>query len=722
MSHTAGNLSPEQSPSSAETLSSAVTPAANSADTSLSANGSSQQYSNSNSISNQQQYHQHSQQGASYSDTAAYSQSQHQQYSQHPQSSSAFAPTTPSASSQQQQQQYQASPHNHTTSAAQYVSHDQQSALAPLQFGHLGVIGHQRSSTGFPYDFDPNDSSCRNMYSTADIDPTNPTQPMPQQLTTAGYIRHGGGIPVSAAQHQQQQGLDMTAAGISLPVDISGDQAMQSQQQHSASHMHIQQQQQPALHASNPQSPFGNSSVGTQPIFSTLSFQSSQMQDYDSYGRQPKQRTNRVTKPKRTPRPPNAFILYRKAKQAEVIRDNPGVSNKDVSCIIGQMWKAEDPAVQDKYREQAEVEKKKHKEMHPNYKYQPRKPKNKRLQESQIPGGAGGSLVPGSTAAAVAAAVAGSASGQDGAFSNGIAGTLPSVLKDPNASMSGAGFQPYSKYHLMMQPGHGQLSQQSAQTSQSQQQTPQQQQHQQPPHSQTPVSQQQVSRGDDYYYRSSGGMSDHHHQQSQQQHAHANGGFVGVPPQLDIKPGFVNGISAAAYWTPATPSDAAFSNTLPSGNVFHGGDQTAAASAIAAAANMRPFDSVVPQHAAATTGSTGHAMSANSTHMFHAFDHQQRQSQQQHHHQQQHDVHGHVDYQNGQQQYHQQQQHHGHAQQQHQGAAHPASMLGSYVNGSQAYHHSQQGMDGLDGSSVAAADSQGLGLLSPPAVAWSTNM
>ncbi|PIA15143.1 sequence-specific DNA-binding high mobility group box protein mat-Mc, partial [Coemansia reversa NRRL 1564] len=76
---------------------------------------------------------------------------------------------------------------------------------------------------------------------------------------------------------------------------------------------------------------------------------------------------------KRTPRPPNAFILYRKAKQAEVIRDNPGVSNKDVSCIIGHMWKNEDPAVQDKYREQAELEKKKHKEMHPNYKYQPRK-------------------------------------------------------------------------------------------------------------------------------------------------------------------------------------------------------------------------------------------------------------------------------------------------------------------------------------------------------------
>ncbi|KAJ1668662.1 hypothetical protein EV178_000338 [Coemansia sp. RSA 1646] len=537
------------------------------------------------------------------------------------------------------------------------------------------------------------------MYPTTDIDPANAAaQPMPQQLTTNGYIRHGGSIPVGGTPHHQQP-LDMTAASLPLPVDIGGDQT---------------------IHPSNPQSPFGSSPVGNQPIFSTLNFQNSQMQEYDSYGRQPKSRSNRVTKPKRTPRPPNAFILYRKAKQAEVIRDNPGVSNKDVSCIIGQMWKAEDPLVQDKFREQAEMEKKKHKEMHPNYKYQPRKPKNKRLQEAQSAGsvsGANGSLVHGSTAAAVAAAVAASAPGQDGSFANGVAGGLPSVLKDPTTPISGAGFQPYSKYHLMMQPGHGQLSQQP--------QTPQQQ-HQQPPQSHTPVSQhqQQIQRGGEYYYRGSGALGDHH-QQSQQQHAHANGGFVGVPPQLDIKPGFVNGISATAYWTPATPSDAAFSNNMPSGNVFHTTEQNAAAAAAAAAANIRPFDSVVPQHGANPAVSAGHAMGTSSDPMFHPFDHQQRQAQ--HHQQQQHDVHGHTDYQNGQQQYHQQ--HHGHNQQQQQqqhqqtGATHSASMLGGYVNGNQAsYHHSQQGMDGLDGSSVAAADSQGLGLLSPPAVAWSTNM
>ncbi|KAI7833756.1 hypothetical protein BX661DRAFT_64926 [Kickxella alabastrina] len=97
----------------------------------------------------------------------------------------------------------------------------------------------------------------------------------------------------------------------------------------------------PGMHASTPQTPFGSSPSNGQPMFGALNFQASQLQDFDSYTR-PK-RNGRVTKPKRTPRPPNAFILYRKAKQAEVIRDNPGVSNKDVSCIIGQMWKSEDP-------------------------------------------------------------------------------------------------------------------------------------------------------------------------------------------------------------------------------------------------------------------------------------------------------------------------------------------------------------------------------------------
>ncbi|KAJ2083895.1 hypothetical protein H4R24_000425 [Coemansia sp. RSA 988] len=695
MSHSASNSSDSQSP--AETGSPSAAMASGNGTAEIGMVLGNQQAGAPGSGGHQLQHHQGHPQQSGYGDTSAMSQPP-TQYTHLPPTSALQQPVYPSAFSSSASPatsqphgvhpgggMYQTSPHGHASSSAQYA-HDQPSALAPLHIGSLGVIGHQRPASGFPYEFDPNDTSCRGVYA-ADVDPSNPSQHMPQQLSTAGYIRHGGGIPVTPAQPQTslsatahpQNSLDMAAAAanISLSVDINGDQNASNQQQ------------QP-IHATHQHPSFGGSPVSNQPIFTTLSFQNSQLQEYEPYSRTPK-RTGRATKPKRTPRPANAFILYRKAKQAEVIRDNPGVSNKDVSCIIGNMWKSEDPAVQDKFREQAELEKKRHKEMHPNYKYQPRKPKNKRMQEAQVAAGAGGALVSGS--------------GQEGPFGNGLSvggapGALSSVMKDHSASSAGAGFQPYSKYQLMMQSGQGQ---------------PPSQQHM---HPQATSSQQQaqIPRSDEYYYRNSISISEQQqHQQpsqpQQQPQHHHNGGFVGVPPpQLDIKPGFMNGIPAAAYWTPATPSDAAFSNTLPSGNVFHGSDQ-------AAAAHMRSFDSVVPQHSAAAGGP---AMGAQSAQMFHQFDHS-RQHQQHAQLQQQgqqlaHDAQSHLDYQTGQpQQYHQ---HHGGQMQQ---PPHSAPALGNYVNGGQAYHHSQQAMDGLDGSSMTAPDSQGLGLLSPPAVAWSAS-
>ncbi|KAJ1724877.1 hypothetical protein LPJ53_000875 [Coemansia erecta] len=683
MSHTNSSHSPAQSPSSAESPASAPTPNSSAADNSAGASSQRQQYS----------HHHHQQSG--YGDVSAtsqtYNQLSHSSSLQQSAYTSAFSSTASANSPQQQQQRsvggeflYQASSQNHNP-ATQYVPHDQQAAaLAPLHFGNLGVIGHQRPATSFPYDFDPNDSNCRNMYATTDMDPSHH---VPQQLSTSGYIRHGGGILVSGAQpqsaltsthpQQQQQPIDMTvaaaaAANLALPVDINGEHGVQGQQHQQLQHP---SQAASAMHTSNPQSPFGSSPVGNQPIFTTLSFQNSQLQEYDPYAR-PAKRTGRTTKPKRTPRPANAFILYRKAKQAEVIRDNPGVSNKDVSCIIGQMWKGEDPSIQDQFREQAELEKKKHKEMHPNYKYQPRKPKTKRLQEAQAVG-----------AAAVNSAMAASASQEGNFVSNGMSmgnanGALSSALKDPAVSgASGSPFQQYPKYHIMMQPGQTQSPQQLAQIQ----------------HPQTPVPQHQqqstqLGRGDEYYYRGAGAMGE--------PHQHVNNGFVGVAQPLDIKPGsFVGGIPAPSYWTPSTPGDAAFSNTLPSGNVFpgNGGDQTV---------HMRPFDSSMVQHPGA-----GHGVGASPAQIFHSFD---GQRQNDHHHQPSRDAQGHMDYQAGQpQQYHQS---HGHSQQQQQ------QQLGGYVNGGQTYHHPQPGMEGIDGASVAAADSQGLGLLSPPTVAWSANM
>ncbi|OLY82948.1 Silenced mating-type M-specific polypeptide Mc [Smittium mucronatum] len=81
------------------------------------------------------------------------------------------------------------------------------------------------------------------------------------------------------------------------------------------------------------------------------------------------------SKVKRTPRPPNAFIIYRKEIQADVIKSNPGVSNKEISCIIGKMWKAAPQSIKDEYKEKADQEKIDHKKKFPDYKYQPRKSK-----------------------------------------------------------------------------------------------------------------------------------------------------------------------------------------------------------------------------------------------------------------------------------------------------------------------------------------------------------
>ncbi|KAJ2706627.1 hypothetical protein H4R19_004991 [Coemansia spiralis] len=724
MSHSASDPSSAQSPAS-DSPSSAVTPGNSAADLGLTLSHQQHQHQHQQHQAGAsgpagQQLHQHSQgrPRSSYADADADPASQQQQYTQLPPTSSLPQPAYSSAFSSAAPQPhsvhpggslYQASQQGHVQASAQYRQHDQAPALAPLQLSQLGVIGGQRPPSGFPYEFDPSDGSCRGLYS-ADMDPSNSAQPAP--LTTNGYIRHGGSIPVApghpqasfAAPHTQHP-LDMAsaaaAANISLPVDMGGDQNSQSA----------------SLHASATHSSFGGSPTSSQPFMATLNFQHAQLHDYDSYSRPPK-RTGRTAKPKRTPRPPNAFILYRKAKQAEVIRDNPGVSNKDVSCIIGQMWKAEDPAVQDKYRELAEIEKKKHKEMHPNYKYQPRKPKNKRLQESQAAANAAAAAANGALMSGGAQDGSSGGGGGGGSFSGGLpvtpGGALPSGIKDQSVSSASAGFSPYPKYHMMMHSGHGQTPQSvHSQPPQHSSQHAQQQLQSQAAHQMSQHQQAHLACSDEYYYRNAASIHEQHQhhvqQQQQQQQQHAGGGFVGVPTQLDIKPSFMGGVpaAAAAYWTPATPSDAAFSNTLPSGNVFHGSDQAAAAAA--AAAHMRSFDSVVPPHPA----TAGHP---SATPMFHPFDHQRQGQPQPGSQPSMHD--GHADYQTSQA--HQYHQHHAaHHQQQQQQPPHSAPALGSYVNSGQAYHHPQQGMDALDGSSMAGADSQGLGLLSPPTVAWS---
>ncbi|KAL5625086.1 hypothetical protein BROUX41_005146 [Berkeleyomyces rouxiae] len=75
----------------------------------------------------------------------------------------------------------------------------------------------------------------------------------------------------------------------------------------------------------------------------------------------------------KVPRPRNAFILYRQRHQADIAAQNPGLSNPELSKIIGGLWKDESEEVRDQWKNLAEEEKLRHQRQYPDYRYQPRR-------------------------------------------------------------------------------------------------------------------------------------------------------------------------------------------------------------------------------------------------------------------------------------------------------------------------------------------------------------
>ncbi|KAK4183207.1 MAT+ sexual cell fertilization-promoting factor encoded by the FPR1 protein [Podospora australis] len=72
-------------------------------------------------------------------------------------------------------------------------------------------------------------------------------------------------------------------------------------------------------------------------------------------------------------RPPNAYILYRRDRQAYVKASNPSLHNNDISVITGAMWKNESDDVRQYYQTMANKLKDNHMTTHPGYRYVPRK-------------------------------------------------------------------------------------------------------------------------------------------------------------------------------------------------------------------------------------------------------------------------------------------------------------------------------------------------------------
>src|SRR5947207_5169217 len=85
-----------------------------------------------------------------------------------------------------------------------------------------------------------------------------------------------------------------------------------------------------------------------------------------------------AVKATKIPRPPNAFIIYRRAHHDLVKAANPGIHNNDISIIIGHLWKAESPELRREYQKAADDLKERHRKEYPDYQYRPRKPSEKK--------------------------------------------------------------------------------------------------------------------------------------------------------------------------------------------------------------------------------------------------------------------------------------------------------------------------------------------------------
>ncbi|EFY88585.1 hypothetical protein J3459_011535 [Metarhizium acridum] len=84
------------------------------------------------------------------------------------------------------------------------------------------------------------------------------------------------------------------------------------------------------------------------------------------------------TKVTKIPRPPNAYILYRKERHNTVKEANPGITNNEISQILGRAWNLESREVRQKYKDMADRVKQALLEKHPDYQYKPRKPSEKK--------------------------------------------------------------------------------------------------------------------------------------------------------------------------------------------------------------------------------------------------------------------------------------------------------------------------------------------------------
>ncbi|GBC08475.1 hypothetical protein RclHR1_08140004 [Rhizophagus clarus] len=86
---------------------------------------------------------------------------------------------------------------------------------------------------------------------------------------------------------------------------------------------------------------------------------------------------------KRPPRPPNAFILYRRAKQPAILAAHRNLTNAEISRFISSCWKNETDEERLAWERYADQKKLEHMQAYPNYVYRPNKNKGKNEKRRQ---------------------------------------------------------------------------------------------------------------------------------------------------------------------------------------------------------------------------------------------------------------------------------------------------------------------------------------------------
>ncbi|CAG8641538.1 2024_t:CDS:1, partial [Paraglomus occultum] len=100
--------------------------------------------------------------------------------------------------------------------------------------------------------------------------------------------------------------------------------------------------------------------------------------DYDSILNPIRKRRNNSNKKNLPPRPQNAWVLFRKHFQTQVLSRSPGKSSTldEISQNASKSWKSQPKEVKEYFKVLSKLASYKHKTMYPEYVYNPRKFKN----------------------------------------------------------------------------------------------------------------------------------------------------------------------------------------------------------------------------------------------------------------------------------------------------------------------------------------------------------